>query len=304
MTAASPITRRSLLQSAAAVSLAAFAPRIWSDPLGIAPGIQLYTVGPDMLSHPQQTAQQLAAIGYKYVEGFPNENSPSAAELRRILDDVHLRMVSIHLPFGSPDMTPHFRDAQTLGARYVVSSTLAPDGFAKKNRAGKNNLEMMTAEDYRHLADKANRIARLSKEAGFQYAYHNHYFEFRNLGDGRVGYDILLEHTDPEDVKFEIDCGWMILAGHDPVHYMSSYPGRFRMLHIKDFVKGPAYTGGPNRPVGTELGRGRIDYRPVFREAAKAGIVYYFVEQEPPFVEGLTPLQAAAVDYKYLHALR
>jgi sugar phosphate isomerase/epimerase len=256
------------------------------------------------LHSPSRTLQQLAAIGYKYMEGFPNETTLSAIELRRLLDDVNLRMVSIHLPFNSKDMTKHFEDAHTLGVHYVVSSTLAPDDFVdRKHELGMNNLEAMTAQDYRHLADKVNRVAQLSKAAGFQYAYHNHYFEFRDLGNGRIGYDLLLEHTDPSLVKFEIDCGWMILAGHNPIHYMQSYPGRFRMLHIKDFVKGPVYTGGPHRPAGTELGRGRIDYRPIFREAARAGIAYCFVEQEPPFIEGLTPLQAAAIDYRYLHAL-
>jgi sugar phosphate isomerase/epimerase len=304
MPGSSPITRRRLLQTSAFASLAALAPRLWPDPLGIAPGVQLYTVGADLLRNPRETLQQLAAIGYKNVEGFPKETNLSAIELRRLLNDFNLRMVSIHLPFDSKDMAPHFEDAHTLGASSVVSSTLAPDDFAERKREpGKNILETMTAEDYRRLADKANRVAQLSKAAGFAYAYHNHYFEFRDLGNGRIGYDILLEHTDPELVKFEIDCGWMILAGHDPIHYMRSYPGRFRMLHIKDFVKGPVYTGGPNRPVGTELGRGRIDYDPIFREAARAGIVYYFVEQEPPFIEGLTPLEAASVDYKYLHAM-
>ena len=300
----SPITRRQLLRTATAASLTSLSPDIWPDPLGIAPGIQLYTVGADMLRNSPQTLQQLAAIGYRYVEGFPNETTLSAIELRQLLDTVSLRMVSIHLPFNSKDMTPYFRDAHTLGAHYVVSSTLAPDDFAnRKHERGKNNLESMTTDDYRHLAEKVNFVARLSREAGLQYAYHNHYFEFRDLGSGRIGYDILLDHTDPALVTFEIDCGWMLLAGRDPIHYMRSYPGRFCMLHIKDFVKGPVYTGGPNRPVGTELGRGRTDYRPIFKEASKAGIVYYFVEQEPPFIEGLTPLQVAAIDYKYLHAL-
>lgn len=298
------LTRRALLKATSTAALAAVAPRLSSDPLGTAPGIQLYTVGADLLKDTLGTLQQISAIGYSYVEGFPKETALSAREFRHALDSARLRMVSIHLPFNSEDITSHFEDARTLGAQWAVSSTLAPDSFKRRASAsGEMPLEAMTANDYLHLADKVNRVAALSMASGLQYAYHNHYFEFRNLGAGRIGYDILLEHTDPALVKFEIDCGWMIITEHDPVQYMRSYPGRFRMLHIKDFVKGPAYTGGPNRPIGTELGQGRIDYRSIFRAAAKAGIVYYFVEQEPPFIEGLTPLQAAAVDYKYLHAL-
>jgi sugar phosphate isomerase/epimerase len=304
MPTAPTMTRRRLLQTTAAASLLAVSPHLWSDPLGIAPGIQLYTTGADLLKDAPATLEQISTIGYVYVEGFPKETTLSAREFRRALDSARLRMVSVHLPFDSKDMGPHFEDAHTFGAQWAVSSTLAPDDFAKNTTAqGQRPLESMNVDDYMHLAEKANRVAALSKANSFQYAYHNHYFEFRDLGNGRIGYDILLEHTDPELVKFEIDCGWMILAGHDPTRYMRSHPGRFRMLHIKDFVKGPVYTGGPNRPVGTELGRGRIDYDPIFREAARAGIVYYFVEQEPPFIEGLTPLEAASVDYKYLHAM-
>jgi sugar phosphate isomerase/epimerase len=107
-------------------------------------------------------------------------------------------------------------------------------------------------------------------------------------------------------VSFEIDCGWMIIAGPDPVRYMQKYAHRFRMLHIKDFVKSSdkkIYTASGEKPQGTELGHGFIDYRPIFAPAGKHGIEHYFVEQEPPFPEGITPLQASAMDYQYLHAL-
>src|SRR6185437_14407762 len=197
-----------------AATAATLAPRLWSDPLGIAPGLQLYTTSADMLKNTPATLQQVSAMGYVYVEGFTKETTLSAPEFRRALDSTHLRMVSIHLPFNSKDMTPHFDDAHTLGAQWVVSSTLSPDSSEKKTAApGQRPLEAMTADDYMHLADKVNRVAKLSKENGFHYAYHNHYFEFRDLGNGRIGYDILLEHTDPALVKFEIDCGWMIVAG-------------------------------------------------------------------------------------------
>ena len=84
---------------------------------------------------------------------------------------------------------------------------------------------------------------------------------------------------------------------------MNNYPGRIRMLHIKDFV---ASTERPSTTTkghqGTELGRGFIDYKPIFAAAKKAGVEHYFVEQEPPFVE-MPALDAAKADYDYLHAL-
>jgi sugar phosphate isomerase/epimerase len=73
------------------------------------------------------------------------------------------------------------------------------------------------------------------------------------------------------------------------------------MLHIKDFVAGSKVSTSLtiDRPQGTELGRGHIDYKPIFAAAAKTDVTYYFVEQEPPFLD-MSSLDAAKVDYDYL----
>jgi sugar phosphate isomerase/epimerase len=299
------ISRRRFMQSTAAASAAAAVTGLWADPLGVAPGIQLYTVGDAINKDQRGTLEQLAGIGYKYVELYPKGMTSSAAEFRREIDAFGLKCPSAHLEFNAADLTQQFDEAHTIGIGYVLSSTLLPQNFQRpKPVQGMSVMENLTLDDFKRIADNANRVAKLSKEAGLQYGYHNHYFEFRDKGNGQIGYDILLKNTDPGLVMFEIDCGWMMVAGHDPIHYMKKYPGRFRMLHIKDFVKGTGvYTGGPDRPIGTELGRGNIDYLPIFAEAKKSGILYYYVEQEPPFIEGLTPIQAAAIDYQYLHKL-
>jgi sugar phosphate isomerase/epimerase len=194
---------------------------------------------------------------------------------------------------GSSELGPLFEDAHTVGARYVVSSAL----FSKSGD--------QTFDDYRTMADRLNDLGRKAKAAGLQYAYHNHNFEFRKLDGDRIGYDVLLKHTDPELVAFELDCGWIVAAGFSPIEYFSQYPGRYRMLHIKDFVA----TTGPStslakdeRPQGVELGHGHIDYKPILLAAANAGIHDYYVEQEPPFLD-MPALAAIKVDYQYLRTL-
>ena len=82
------------------------------------------------------------------------------------------------------------------------------------------------------MAALANRIGEQAKQAGLQYAYHNHNIEFRDYG-GRTGYDILMKETDPERVKFEADCGWMVTAGQNPVEFFHRQPGRYRMIPPK-----------------------------------------------------------------------
>jgi sugar phosphate isomerase/epimerase len=122
--------------------------------------------------------------------------------------------------------------------------------------------------------------------------------------DGRPAIFSLIEKTDTDSVKFEIDCGWAEVAGFHPGDLADAYPGRIRMLHIKDFLafeKGAA-PGGPNGPKGAEIGAGVIDYRKIFAEMKGKGVEHIFVEQEGPFSR-MPALEAAAVDYKFLHSL-
>lgn len=254
-------------------------------------GIQLYTVDAELKKDVPGTLKKIREIGYGEVEtaGFAGL---SGAEFRRHLDAAGLICHSAHLQMNTPDLSPVFADAHAVGAHFAVCSAMLPPGPP-------------TVDVYRKMAARLNQIGREAKQAGLQYAYHNHNMEFRKLEDGRIGYDILLSETDPEFVDFEIDCGWMVAAGHNPPDYFRRYPKRIRMLHIKDFVRGSKVSTSlakDERPQGTELGRGFIDYRPILAAAVKIGVVSYFVEQEPPFLD-MSAIDAAGVDYQYLHAL-
>jgi len=54
--------------------------------------------------------------------------------------------------------------------------------------------------------------------------------------------------------------------------------------------------------LGAELGTGVVDYKPIFAAAKKAGLQHYFAEQEGPFSR-MDQLEAARVDYGYLHSI-
>jgi sugar phosphate isomerase/epimerase len=296
-------SRRSFLARTPAAALAAGAHRISADSPAVTAGIQLYTVGADMQKDPAGTLHALRQIGYVTVEaaGF---GALTPAGLRKAVDDAGLKCPSAHLMFSTADPGPLFDQAHALGVQYVVSSVLTAKPFGKSMQEAIQALQSQTADDFKKNAALANDIAHKAKAAGFQYAYHNHNFEFRDLGGGKTGYDILLAETDPDVVKFEADCGWMCAAGRDPVDFFERYPNRYRMIHVKDFIKGPPTTNlaGADRPTGTELGRGFIDYKRIFAATRAAGVEYYFSEQEPPFTD-MTPLAAAKVDYEYMHAI-
>jgi hypothetical protein len=54
--------------------------------------------------------------------------------------------------------------------------------------------------------------------------------------------------------------------------------------------------------LGSELGRGTVDYRPIFAAAKAAGLKHYFAEQEGPFSR-MGQLEAAQAAFDYLHSI-
>jgi sugar phosphate isomerase/epimerase len=308
------ISRRTFLSlTGAALAGSALSRQTWAAS-SLPVGIQLYTVNAELLKDPAGTLRKIAEIGYSEVE-TAGWGQLSAAQFRDLLRGAGLRAPSAHLMFGMQDTGKLLDDAKTLGAEYAVSSILSANlpaknlqDLLKDPKAMQdffNSLNTMSADDFRRTAAKANEIGLKAKAAGLQYAYHNHNFEFRDLGDGRTGYDILLQETDPSSVKFEADCGWMRVAGKDPVDYLTRYSNRYVMLHIKDFkniTKPVTALLSPDAPIPTELGRGSIDLKAIVIAGRKAGVRHMFVEQEPPFNE-VPAMEAAAIDYGVLKSL-
>ena len=307
------ISRRNFFSLASGALAAAALPRQTLAANGFPVGIQLYTVNADLMKDTAGTVKKIAQIGYSEVE-TAGWGTLSAAQFRDLLRDVGLRAPSAHLEFGMQDTGKLLDDAKTLGVEYVVSSVLAPSGLPKNLQDPKEmqgffkSVDSMSADDFRRSAAKANEIGQKAKTVGLKYAYHNHNFEFRDLGGGKTGYEILLLETDPSLVKLEADCGWMKVAGKDPIDYLTRNGDRFAMLHIKDFknITKPVTTlmslMSPDILTPTELGRGSIDLKPIVEAGLKAGVTHIFVEQEPPFKE-VPAMEAAEIDYRVLKSL-
>jgi sugar phosphate isomerase/epimerase len=288
--------KQGLMVAAAAAVSAAVPHSLWGEPLVTVPGIQLYTVDRELKADVEGTLTKVRAIGYREVEtaGF---GRLSAKAFRAALGNAGLKCNSSHFfNFGDGDPSAIFDQANTLGVRYVVSSFIGK--FAHNRTGGEAG-----PDEYKAMADFFNQLGTSAKKAGLQLAYHNHNGEFKDLGQEKTGYDIFVEATDPELVKLELDCGWMVVAGHNPVDYFKRYPNRYRMIHIKDFVKTtkPSFSLA-KAPQGTVLGTGYIKYKPILVAAKAAGVEHFFVEQEPPFI-GTTAIEAATKDYRYLESI-
>ncbi|MEO6801727.1 MAG: sugar phosphate isomerase/epimerase [Granulicella sp.] len=313
------ISRRRFLKCtgtfAAAGAAAAVLPRwAWANPLGLPIGIQLYTVGADMQKDAPGTVKQIAAIGYKEVETAGFGSVKTAAALRKLFDENGLKCPSAHLQFDLANLQPTFDDANTLGCQYATASVarmmimpkmnLTANMTAAQRRAAMGDImKPMNLDDLKKLADVMNTVGAAAKKSGLLFASHNHTEQFASI-EGKTGLDYLITHTDPATVKFEIDCGWMTVAGFKPGDFVKRYPGRVKMLHVKDFLafKTGAEPGGPDSPKGSEIGKGVVNYKEIFAEVKGHGIQHIFVEQEGPYSR-MPAMQSAKVDYDYLHSL-
>lgn len=244
-------------------------------------GLQLYTVRDSMKQDFEGTLAKVAEVGYREVE-FAGYFGKSPQEVRTLLSRHGLNAVSVHVGDGlvEKNWPETLEAAHLIGHRYVVCSSIsdarrkAPDGW-------------------KHTAELFNRAAEASKKAGMQFAYHNHTFEFvpdASL-DGKLPYDFLLAETDPKLVQMEMDLGWITEGGQDPLAYFSRYPGRFPLVHVKDFTK--------DRQMAN-VGSGSIDWKRIFAQSGRAGIKHYFVEHDQP----KAPFDDIRASYGYLSKLK
>jgi sugar phosphate isomerase/epimerase len=300
------ISRRNFLKaasaSAALAALGTDASWLMANPLGLPLGLQLYSVRDLLPKDYEGTLRQLSALGYREVEaaGFFGR---SAVDVKKAMEQAGLHCVSAHYSYA--DLAPHLDEViqygKALSLGYIIcASPGLPEGSPAKSADARVNREAMTLNDWRWNAEQFNKIGERVNAAGIKFGYHNHTVEFHTLG-GVVIYDELLRLTDPAKVTMELDCGWMIVAGKSPVDYLTRYPTRFSMLHVKDFKLSGTPGSDTEPPSSAELGRGSIDYRPIFVAAKKADIKHAFVEQEQ---YDMPPMEALKIDAEYMQALK
>ncbi len=282
-------SRRTFLKASGAVAATACigVDHLAATPLHLPIGLELYSVRNLLPKDFGGTLHQVAAAGYKEVEAAGYYDK-SAADFGNAMQKAGLRCISTHhaLSVLRPQLEKLIEYGQALGLKYIICSS---PGGVHRDPAAKGEL---TLDDYRWVADEFNKIGEKVKAAGVIFGYHNHGPEFGSE-KGVVFYDELLRLTDPKLVFFQLDCGWISAAGHDPVKYLSKSPERFPMLHVKDMVKGPN-----GQFHSTIMGHGVVDYRPILRAAT--GLKHYFIEQEE--FEG-DPMEALREDADYMRKL-
>jgi sugar phosphate isomerase/epimerase len=309
------ISRRGFLVAGAvfgAQAMGAGSARPFFRRTGLPIGLQLYTVGEDLKRDFDGTLAAVSKIGYRTVE-LAGLADHSAADWRLALDRTQLKCPSIHVP-------PHSKtgvNLDELGALAEVAHTLGigtvvcpmfniPERLTAQAQSAEERGKMlarlgasMTMDDWKWNSDYLNKKAAALKPYGLRFAYHNHNVELAPVGRS-TGLDQLIQDTDPTLVTFEMDAGWVVAAGADPVVLLAAHPNRFSAMHVKD-VKASTRPNFSLQQDPCEVGQGIIDWKTLLAKAYQANVRQFYVEQEPPFSK--PRIEAVGISFNYLNAL-
>ena len=300
------IDRREFVLSLAAGGLAAvWSKRVATYPLGLPPGLQLWTVKDELRANTPGTLRALSRMGIRELEIFELPASPH--EFRKQCDDLGLSLVSGHFYLQSLAKQETLDAAHALGLTYIIVVFPTLRSLKDTDISDMSVQELMplyekiTLDDYRWNAEQFNSYGQRLARDGFQLGYHNHAVDLKRLR-GKVALDELIAQTDPKYVVFEMDTGHVIHAGADPITYLRRYPTRIQLLHLKDLERGyhvSARIDTEDMDTNAALGAGVIDWRALFAVAARGNIKHWFIEHEgtmaePHMIEAKQSLQYLA----------
>jgi sugar phosphate isomerase/epimerase len=256
-------------------------------------GLQLYSLRDTFKKDPTAALDQTKSLGFQFAElysGVPLEPEKLKAELAAR----GITPISGHFSYDAlkKDPSASIKAAQALGLKYAGVAWI-PHEIGNFGEA-----------DVKRAAADFNAFGEAFKAAGIQFFYHTHGYEFRPVSEGasETFFDLLARETKPELVAFEMDVFWVFQPGADPVKYLAKYPGRWALMHLKDIRKGAqvgVFTGKAPLTDDVPLGTGQVPWPAVFKEAAKSGVQYYFIEDESPTVDAALP-----VSIKYLETVK
>lgn len=239
-------------------------------------GLQLYSLRKEIQQDLNASLDAVAAAGYTFVE-MANYNAAEGKfygmepeAFTELCNAKQLNVLSSHINGPDPNTATWeecmqwwdkaIADHQRAGVVYIVQPSLSRTAYESVDGLAK-------------YCELFNAVGAKCAQAGILFGYHNHNREFTTEFDGQRMYDYMLQHTDPNNVFFQIDVYWSQVGGAVTTEYFDKYPGRFLLWHVKD-----------EKEIGAS---GTIDFKALYEKAELSGMQFGVVEQEafdlPPF---------------------
>ena len=235
-------------------------------------GLQLYSLRDDFKNDVQGTLKKVQSFGIRLVE-LAGTYDLAPDKFKGLLAAHNLQAVSSHFPYERFRDDPEgvAREAKALGVQYAGCAWITHTGtFDEKECRG--------------AIEVFNRAGAVLAKQGLKFFYHTHGYEFQPHGQGTL-FDLLMAETKPEHVSYEMDVFWVVHPGQDPVKLLAKYGKRWELMHVKDMKKGVKtgdLTGKSDVSNDVTLGTGQMNWPAILQAAEKAGVKYYFIEDESP----------------------
>ncbi len=243
-------------------------------------GVQLFSFRDEMAKDALGTLEKIAAIGILEIESARSRKGHyyglSPKEMKKACDDLGMQLVSGHVALDD-QFEKTMEEAVASGQEYLICSSMPSRG--------------QTVDNYKKVAEAFNKAGEACRKLGLKFGYHNHEYEFESE-NGTVLYDVLMDQTEPGLVHMELDLGWVIVGGKDPLDYFKKYPGRFPLWHLKDMDM--------SKKQSTEFGKGGLDIPTMMAQQRASGVKHIFIEQEE---YASTPLESMRHNMQYLDRL-
>lgn len=277
-------------------------------------GVALFTLPKSLSEDFEGTLKMISEIGYKELEFYgPYDYSVQSAkddwqnaagflgfsgsgyfgkspkELKTLLDTYGLTAPSIHvdLPTLEQNMGAVAEAAHIIGHKYV-GIAMIPDDMRQD------------LEGYKKTVEVFNKVGENAKKHGLTFFYHNHGYGHQPK-EGTVPFSYILENTDPETVKMQMDVFWFTAAGVDPIAMLENNPGRFPLLHLKDMSEMKTFQGAGETmqewmelfPYLADAGTGALPLEEIIQSAKNSGAKHFFLEKD------MTPEPKSALQNSY-----
>ncbi|MBN1809758.1 MAG: sugar phosphate isomerase/epimerase [Planctomycetes bacterium] len=242
-------------------------------------GLQLYSVRENCKADLPATLEAVAGMGYDGVE-FAGYYDYSAADLRRLLDDVGLKCCGTHTGFATlvgDELKKTAEYNAVLGNRFLICPSLPAERRA----------DLQAWVDTAHVF---NDMAAAAADLGAVVGYHNHNIEF-TPENGTTPWDAFFSNT-VDEVVMQLDTGNCLHGNGDSVAVLEKFPGRAVTLHLKEF------SSSNDKAL---IGEGDIPWARIFELAeSTGGTGWYIVEQES---YACPPLECVAKCLENLHRM-
>ncbi|MBQ4354848.1 MAG: sugar phosphate isomerase/epimerase [Clostridia bacterium] len=247
-------------------------------------GAQLFTLRDycKTLEDFSETLKKVADIGYTTVQ-VSGTCAYEAQWLRDQLKAAGLTCGITHYNYNRiiNETEAVIEEHKTFGCRYIGVGSM-PGGAA----------------GYDKFRTEAQIPAQKIHDAGLQFMYHNHAFEYENKReDGRPVMHHISDDFTAEQLGFTLDTYWVKAGGYDVIEEIKRLSGRLPVVHFKDMFineageKKMSWVGGGNQ----------LDFAKIIPAFEAAGTQFAYIEQDN--CNGENPFDCLKKSYDYLTSL-